>query len=364
MKLENYQLLGSIREHKYYISSLAITPDNKTLVSGSCDGTVKIWNLTTGELLHNLTDHSSEVWSVAITPNGETLVSGSQDSTVKIWNLQTGELLNTISGYSKYQGVVCAVAISPDGKFIACSRDNCNENDNNRENECIVQIWRLDTLQPVTFLTGDFETKLIKFSDDGQYIAGCFWNCGKIWRVSNWELVNSFDFVSFECGGTLSPDVKIAVQGSYKWGGISLIDTIKGAKISDFMHIEEHEHGEATAFCFTSDAKILVSGGCGILNFWDLQTQELIGSIGSSIIGSQSALTFSSDARTLVCGGWGGEIEVWEVSFNSTTQLDKIPFGDKSSLTADFDPNRARWEELQKRFNLGDDGLSEDDIPY
>jgi WD40 repeat protein len=74
MKLENYKLLGTIREHEYYISSLAVTPDGEMFISGSCDGTIKILNLKTGELVHNLTGHSDSVWSVAITPDGQTLV--------------------------------------------------------------------------------------------------------------------------------------------------------------------------------------------------------------------------------------------------------------------------------------------------
>ncbi|MBD2562121.1 hypothetical protein H6G95_16140 [Nostoc linckia FACHB-391] len=58
------------------------------------------------------------VISVAINPDGETLVSGSADKTIKIWNLQTGKLQNTLSGHTKS---VWRVALSQDGKTTSKS---------------------------------------------------------------------------------------------------------------------------------------------------------------------------------------------------------------------------------------------------
>jgi WD40 repeat protein len=54
------------------------------VASGSGDKTVKLWNLQTGELLQTLADHAERVSAVALSPDGKTLVSGSQDETVKI----------------------------------------------------------------------------------------------------------------------------------------------------------------------------------------------------------------------------------------------------------------------------------------
>ncbi|MCU0516728.1 MAG: hypothetical protein MUC60_07630 [Oscillatoria sp. Prado101] len=59
----------------------------KTLVSGSNDKTIKIWNLDTGTLQNTLTGHTDTVYSVAISPDGKTLVSGSNDHTIKIWRM-------------------------------------------------------------------------------------------------------------------------------------------------------------------------------------------------------------------------------------------------------------------------------------
>ncbi|MCL1475093.1 WD40 repeat domain-containing protein, partial [Argonema antarcticum] len=70
-----------------YVYSVAISPDGQTLVSGSNDKTINIWNLATGNLIRTLSGHSGYVYSVAISPDGQTLVSGSNDKTIKIWRV-------------------------------------------------------------------------------------------------------------------------------------------------------------------------------------------------------------------------------------------------------------------------------------
>ena len=79
----------TIKGHSGWVKSVvAMSPDGQTIVSGSGDNTIKVWNLDTGELLHTLEGHSDSVNSVAISPNGRTIVSGSDDETVKVWQVQ------------------------------------------------------------------------------------------------------------------------------------------------------------------------------------------------------------------------------------------------------------------------------------
>ncbi|TAF04316.1 MAG: hypothetical protein EAZ78_09570, partial [Oscillatoriales cyanobacterium] len=96
-RLENVSVVRTLTGQSYRVKSLAISPDGQTLVSGSFDKTIKIWQLSTGRELRTLTGHSSEVNSVAISPDGQTLVSGSYDSTIKIWQLSTGRELRTLT---------------------------------------------------------------------------------------------------------------------------------------------------------------------------------------------------------------------------------------------------------------------------
>mgnify|MGYP001791600527 CR=1 FL=1 len=100
------------------IWSVAIAPDGKSFVSSGGDNTVRHWDMATGELIASFVGHSNAVRAVAISADGKTLVSGSWDSTIKLWDLVSGELTATLSGHSDR---VVSLAISPDGKTLASS---------------------------------------------------------------------------------------------------------------------------------------------------------------------------------------------------------------------------------------------------
>ncbi|MDT9121448.1 hypothetical protein RSW84_28790, partial [Escherichia coli] len=66
------------------------------IVSASWDGTLRLWDLHTGETLHNLRGHRTAVRDCAFSPDGTMILSVSNDRTVKVWNIQTGRWLSTL----------------------------------------------------------------------------------------------------------------------------------------------------------------------------------------------------------------------------------------------------------------------------
>ena len=74
--------------HSSSVYAVAVFADGKRVVSGSSDGTVKIWDAKTGTELCTLSGHSDCVQTVAVFPDCTKVVSGSCDNTVKIWNLE------------------------------------------------------------------------------------------------------------------------------------------------------------------------------------------------------------------------------------------------------------------------------------
>jgi len=78
------ELLRTLR-HSREALSVSFSPDGRILASGSWDGTVKLWDVQSGEVIHSLEGHSDWVRSVAFSPDGTKLASGSFDRTIKIW---------------------------------------------------------------------------------------------------------------------------------------------------------------------------------------------------------------------------------------------------------------------------------------
>src|SRR5712691_11765849 len=84
-----FTLRHTLRGHEKIISRIAWSPDGRILASPSEDGTIRLWNIQTGELLRTLTGHTGWVVSVAWSPDGKVLASGSFDQTIHLWPVQT-----------------------------------------------------------------------------------------------------------------------------------------------------------------------------------------------------------------------------------------------------------------------------------
>ena len=92
-----------------------ITPT--ILASGSLDGTIKLWDTSSGQLIRTLTGHTGYIYySLDIMANGgggqTTLVSGSTDRTLKIWNWSNGQVLSTTE--SQGRGIYSLAVIDLD----------------------------------------------------------------------------------------------------------------------------------------------------------------------------------------------------------------------------------------------------------
>ena len=102
--------------HKDNVFSLAVSPDDRTLATGSYDGEVRLWSVDSGELLHSISAHNAAVFSLSFRADGRVFASASGDRTVKLWQTDTAERLDTFTEATKG---VYALDFSPDGRRLA-----------------------------------------------------------------------------------------------------------------------------------------------------------------------------------------------------------------------------------------------------
>jgi hypothetical protein len=69
------------------MSSVAFSPDGRTLAWGNLDGAVCLWEVAAGRVRRRLAGHQSAVYSLAFSPGGRTLATGSYDATALVWDV-------------------------------------------------------------------------------------------------------------------------------------------------------------------------------------------------------------------------------------------------------------------------------------
>lgn len=164
---------------------VAISPDDRTVVSGSPDDTIRVWNLSTGALVRTLpvagsgdTGHGGNVYSVAISPDGGTLVSGGGDTTVRVWSLSTGRLVRTlpVAGDAGHMNAVRSVAISPYGATVVASGGD----------DGTIKVWRLSDGALLHTLAGHANgvRSVAITADGGTLVSGGGDNAVKMWDLA------------------------------------------------------------------------------------------------------------------------------------------------------------------------------------
>jgi WD40 repeat protein len=294
---EQNRLIG----HKDVVWSVAISNKGKTLVSGSGDNTIKVWDLEKGVLLHTLQGHKGGVWSVAISPDGKTLFSGGKDKTIKIWDLEKGGDPRTLQGHTDG---IWSLVISPDGKTLfSGSKDKT------------IKIWNLEKGGDPRTLQGHTDwVKSLALSADGKtLVSGSYDETIKVWDLEKGGDPRTLrGHKSSVTSLSLSADGKTLVSSSFVDNTIKIWNLEKGG---DPEILEDNTYG-ITSVALSPDGKTLVFAGqdntINTIKVWDLGNEVLLNTFQGHTDAVKS-LALSNDGKTLVSGSQDITIKVWNL---------------------------------------------------
>jgi WD40 repeat protein len=112
--------------HSDSVTALAISPDNRRIVSFSSNNivggqytgmgnTIKLWNTATGREIWSFSGLSCNIRSLAFSPDGRQIISGSSNGTTRFWDVVTGREIAQFISFIDGEWTV----ITPDGFYNA-----------------------------------------------------------------------------------------------------------------------------------------------------------------------------------------------------------------------------------------------------
>jgi len=322
------------------------------LASGSFDGTIKLWDVTTGTQSQTLTGSSELVDSIAMSPDGKLLASrsvtpmltpenkireqGKEDNAIRFWDMPTGTLRKTLPNHS---GNGNSIAFSPDGQLLASSGVGYTPDGQQILPTSVesgpdgVELLEVATGSVRRALPGphksitdpgayEKQVNCVAFSPDGKLLAaGTLDGTINVWDVSTGTLRQWYtgtDPVTGHSGiietVAFSPDGKALVTGSIVVG-IKLWDvaTAKLTKTLTTITIHPPTFPSAWSVAFSPDGKLLASGlDDGTIDLWDMP----MGNLKQTLRGHESivsCIAFSPDGKLLASGGFDKTIKLWRM---------------------------------------------------
>jgi WD40 repeat protein/transcriptional regulator with XRE-family HTH domain len=291
------------------VRAVAFSPSGGVLASGYGDGTVRLWDLATGQAAGDVAvagaGPGGAVTGLAFSPDGAVLASVDAAGTVRLRDLRTGRTVGTLDPAGLSAETVTAVAFGPDGKLLASA-----------DADGTVRLWSAVTGRPAGAVlragSGPGGVTAVAFSPDGKLLA------------------------STDAAGT-----------------VRLWSAATGLPASPVLRTGTAPGG-VTAVSFSPDGTLLAIGDAdGTVRLWDRSAGQLMGSphlAGTGSGNSVNAVAFSPSGQLLASADADGTVRLWDWSTgqapDAPLQADDfvggvsgVAFGPSGQLLASADAN-------------------------
>jgi WD40 repeat protein len=292
-------------EARFTILSASFSPDGKYIVSGTDDGTLRLWDTKHSEEIYSIIAHSDDINAAIWSYDGRYIFSGSSDKTIKMWRfVEDVGFFKLEKTFETESHTVAALALSPNGRYlVSASHDRT------------LKLWDIQTGENLRTFEGHKSTvRSVVFSPDGRFIVSGSWDTtAKIWEVGSgreiamlvgfdggeWVIVTPQGYYNSSPNGArqlnvrvkgeiysidnyaekfFRPDIVKAALTGVKLQGMSKLEDIKSPpkvtittveKVREdtariFLEIEDTGGGIGDVRIFLNDSAIVLDNGRGL----------------------------------------------------------------------------------------------------
>jgi guanine nucleotide-binding protein subunit beta-2-like 1 protein len=312
---ETLQLRGVLKGHTGWVTSLATAPESSDMIlSGSRDRKIIVWNLTRGSSepanygypRKSLQGHSHFIQDIVISSDGQFALSGSWDGTLRLWDINFGTTTRRFIGHGKD---VLSVAFSADNRqIVSGSRDKS------------IKLW--NTLGECKYTieeSGHSEwVSCVRFSPNTQnpiIVSGGWDRVVKVWNLANCKIkTNLVGHTGYINTVTVSPDGSLCASGGRD-------TTARLWDLNEGKHLYSLDAGSIiNALVFSPNRYWLCAATDQCIKIWDLESKSIVAELTKNFPDFQAksqnpaciSLAWSADGSTLFSGYTDNMIRVWE----------------------------------------------------
>jgi len=302
--MKKFRQTNAFQSYEEIFKSVAFSPDGQMIVSGTLNGTVRLWDIEGNVSAEPFRGHEDYVWSVAFSPDGQMIISGSWDKTVRLWDIEGNALAEPFRGHEER---VSSVAFSPDGQMIVSS-----------SYDGTVRLWDTRGNQLAKPFRGHKNfVYSVAFSPDGQMIVSSSADkTVRLWDTRGNQLTKPFQgHKNFVYSVAFSPDGQMIVSGSAD-KTVRLWDT-RANQLGELFPV--HKDG-VHSVAFSPDGQMIISDiDDNTLQLWDLQGNPIAQPWGHE--DAVDSVAFSPDGQMVVSSCADGTVQLWQVRWKSCLQV-------------------------------------------